>query len=308
MTSTNLLTVYTPLIGWTFLGWLLGRLLPKTTPTHVGKFLFWFGVPLGIIAFLRHAAVSFSLWLAPVVAWVAVLTSLSLSAWICRQKTHSPTWNQRTQGSFLLASMVGNTGYIGFPVSLALVGPKYFAWALFYDLLGSTPAAYGLGVVLASQHGSIAAKTARPPLQALLQNPALWSFGLGLVVRDVPLPNPVEVGLKGFAWFVIALALVLVGMRLSQLSSLRHVKPVLACVGIKMVLVPLVLGSILWAIGITGLIHRVLLLQMAMPPAFATLVIAETYELDQELSVTALVMGSLGLLFTLPLWLWLFHG
>jgi len=45
---------------------------------------------------------------------------------------------------------------------------------------------------------------------------------------------------------------------------------------------------------------------MAMPPAFATLVIAEAYELDQHLAVTALVMGCSGLLITLPLWLWLF--
>jgi predicted permease len=45
---------------------------------------------------------------------------------------------------------------------------------------------------------------------------------------------------------------------------------------------------------------------MAMPPALATLVIAETFHLDRDLAVTALAMGIIVLLFTLPLWLWLF--
>jgi predicted permease len=33
---------------------------------------------------------------------------------------------------------------------------------------------------------------------------------------------------------------------------------------------------------------------MAMPPAFATLVIAEVYNLDRNLAVTALAVGSTG--------------
>jgi len=45
---------------------------------------------------------------------------------------------------------------------------------------------------------------------------------------------------------------------------------------------------------------------MAMPPAFATLVIAETFNLDRDLAVTALAAGAIVLLVTLPLWLWLF--
>jgi predicted permease len=49
-----------------------------------------------------------------------------------------------------------------------------------------------------------------------------------------------------------------------------------------------------------------LVLQIAMPPAFATLVVSEAYDLDRELAVTAIALGSLSLLLTLPLWLLLF--
>jgi predicted permease len=73
-----------------------------------------------------------------------------------------------------------------------------------------------------------------------------------------------------------------------------------------MVVVPLVMGYSLRSFGITGLPHLVIVLQMAMPPAFATLVIAEAYDLDRDLAVTTLAMGSGVILLTLPLWLWLF--
>jgi len=51
---------------------------------------------------------------------------------------------------------------------------------------------------------------------------------------------------------------------------------------------------------------QVMVLQMAMPPAFATLVIAETFNLDRDLAVTALAAGAIILLLTLPIWLWVF--
>jgi malate permease and related proteins len=72
------------------------------------------------------------------------------------------------------------------------------------------------------------------------------------------------------------------------------------------VLVPLILGSMLPLFGITGAIAKVIVLQMAMPPAFAMLVIAEAFNLDRDLAVTALAAGAILLLLTLPLWLWLF--
>ncbi len=308
----------------------------------LGKFLFWIGVPIGIVAFLRHALISASLWIAPVAAWAAILLGSSLAwGWMqyldrreCRLRREtfgerlveqvrsaedgnvskflpfSPFragWNRKTQASFLLTSMVGNTGYIGFPVSLALVGSDYFTWAIFYDMLGSTPGAYGLGVAIASRWGNHQTNWQRS-LLTLLVNPALWGFCVGLAVRDVVIPPWAETSLRGFAWGVVALSLVLVGMRLSQLTSFKSIQPAVFSLTIKMLLVPLVIGSGLWCLGVHGLVHRAILLQMAMPPAFATLVISEAYDLDHELAVTAIAIGSLTLLLTLPLWLWLFGG
>ena len=328
MPFSKLLTLYIPLLSWTGLGWLLGRILPATAPVILGKFLFWVGVPIGIVAFLRHALISSSLWIAPVTAWAAILLGSSLAwgwmryghPWIDQRfgkdlERDRARWNRKTQASFLLTSMVGNTGYIGFPVSLALVGSDYFAWAIFYDMLGSTPGAYGLGVAVASRWGKHSAngqanwqRSLCTLCRPLFINPALWGFCVGLAVRDLAIPPLAETSLRGFAWSMVSLSLILVGMRLSQLTSFNSIQPAAFSLSIKMLLVPLVIGSGLWWVGIHGSVHRAILLQMSMPPAFATLVISEAYELDHELAVTAIAIGSLTLLLTLPFWLWLFGG
>ena len=298
----QLLSLYLPLVGWALLGWLLGRYLPKSAPVYLGRFLFWVGVPISILAFLRGADLSGQVWIAPIVAWAAILLGAGL-AWLWSR--HQPDWSQPTQGSFLLASMVGNTGYLGFPVALALGGQQFFAWALFYDLLGTTWGAYGLGVVLASRFGRGTQSRSQLTL-ALLKNPALASFALGLAGRDVPFPGWLDAGLHWAGWSAIGLALILIGMRLSQLPSLARLNSATVSLAIKMIVVPLTVSLSLPFLPISDAAKHTIVLQMAMPPAFATLVLAETYGLDKNLAVTSLAVGSIGLIFILPVWLWLF--
>lgn len=304
----KLLELYAPLVVLVFLGFILGKKLPANIPIYLGQFLFWIGIPLSIVVFLRQADLSGPIWVAPIVAWLAILLGAILAwFWLNLSSRKSQLdWSRPTQGSFLLAATIGNTGYLGYPVTLAFVGSKYFGYALFYDLIGSTLGAWGLGVALAAYFGG-GVQNYRQVLQAIAINPALWSFGFGLASRQVLLPNSVETILHRVGWAIVTLALILIGMRLSKLNSWHSLPTASISLGIKMLVVPLILGSSLALFGITGATGLAIVLQMAMPPAFATLVIAEAYNLDRDLSVTALAVGSGGLLVTLPIWLWLFN-
>lgn len=327
MPVEELVDLYAKLTGGVAAGWVLGRLLPAGAAARIGQFLFWFGVPVGVVAFVRQADLSGGVWLAPVAAWLAIALGAALAWGWLRWRPADPAIADENggedvpkadgsrsdraeaadsqRGSFLLASMFGNTGYLGYPVSLALVGEKYFGWALFYDLVGTTIGSYGLGVMMAASLGAGPRSLGRS-LRALATNPTLWGAAVGVASRAYRLPDPVETGLQRFAWAVVSLALVLIGMRLSRLKVGAQLRSVAASLTIKMLLVPLLLGTILAAAGVRGAPLLVVVLQMAMPPAFATLVIAEAYALDRELSVAAVAVGSVGLLLTLPVWVFLF--
>ncbi len=302
--ENQLLELYGKLGGGILLGFILGRALPPDLPVYLGKFLFWIGVPISVVAFMRRADLSGAIWVAPVLAWVAILLAgLCAKLWITIPGKQIE--NKQTLGSFFLLSMFGNTGYVGYPVILALVGEKYFGWAIFYDLIGSALGAYGLGVAIAARF-STAEKRQWQLALAIFKSPTLWSFGFGVMFREVPLPSSIEQTLQLLAWISLGLSLVLIGMRISQLKSWVNFQLAFISLGIKMFFVPLVLGLVLVGCGFTGPPQLVIILQIAMPPAFATLVLAETYHLDQDLTVTTLAIGSIGLLCTLPIWLWLF--
>ena len=219
---TKLLELYLSLIGLVGLGFILGGILPKVFPTYLGKFLFWLGVPISIVAFLHKADLSGPIWIAPIIAWVAIFLGAGLAwAWMKRHHLKKPvptSWSKPAQGSFLLAVMVGNTGYLGYPVTLAVVGTKFFAWALFYDLLGTTLGAYGLGVALAAYFGR-GVQSYWQLSQVILINPALWSLGFGLGLRELQLPTLAEQLLHGLAWTTVALSLLLTGVLTKNLRK-----------------------------------------------------------------------------------------
>ncbi len=301
------------------LGWLLYRFAPHRgeirglycqVPLGLGKFLFWVGIPLSIVGFLRRADLSGNLYLAPAVAWGAILLGLLCSRlWMAGRPTQ---WPRPTQGSFSLASMLGNTGYIGYPVVLLLpqLGVGVFGWALFYDALGTLLGSYGLGAILAAEMGG-----KMPPqrqwlsrLRAVGQNPIILAFGLGLGLQAIELPPWLDTGLYQVAWGIVVLSLILMGLRIQQLNSWHHLRRATAAVMIKMLVLPLAVGLGLTAVGIDGAPRLVMTLQAGMPCAFSNLVLAEAYDLDRDLSVTCVGLSSALLLLTLPLWLWAFSG
>lgn len=325
-----ILRLYLNLIGWALVGFLLGRKLPPKTSKYLGQFLYWVGVPVGIVAFMRGAKISGYIWVAPIAGWIAMLVgAIFARLWIeleisdertkaiasgidapedaPDQPTFETAWDRPTQGSFLLAMMVGNTSYLGFPVVLSLIGPEYFLWAVLYNTLATSPGLHGIGYGIASYFGNNSTNQPRKGiLPVILGNPALWSFGFGFLFRNVPLPELAERSLKLSAWGVVTLSIIMIGFQLSYLGAVREFGRASICLAIKMVVVPLVVGTGLMFFGVTGWPRLAIVLQMGMPPSIATVIYATAYGLDRDLSVATVAFGSVGLLLTLPVWLWLF--
>lgn len=276
------------------LGWLLMRLeqsqrgssskLHQRLPQTLGKGLFWIGLPLSVVGFMGRIDLTGHLYLAPLVAWMAMLLGwLGSYLWMGIQPR---AWSRASRVSFSLASMLGNTGFIGYPVVLLLpqLGLPLFGWALFYDALGTLPGSYGLGAILASRQGDgfqpPGSQSWRQWPGQIGRNPVIVAFGLGLVLKQVMLPTWLTSLLYGIAWLVVGLSLLLMGLRIQQLTTPDHLPRAAVAIAIKMLLIPVIVGLGLTALGIGGPIRLTLVLQTGMPSAFANLILAETYNLD----------------------------
>jgi predicted permease len=335
--------VYLPIITAALVGVLLSLGLTRTgrmvrnepvqelVPDVLARVLYLVGIPIGVANFIRKAEFNPSVWISPVIAWSAVLLAIFLS-WHFLKSSAKPQ-PKSTKASFILLSYLGNTSYLGFPVILLLpqLGPQYFSSAVLYDILGTLVAGYGLGVFIAGQAGRHGAEgttssssraseaglsmsgTKRGGMGALLdaltevaRNPTFYAFFVGLYLKTLTMPEWLVSGLGAIAWSSIMVALIVMGMRIQQLSSKLNLKLAIQPVLIKTILVPLVLAAALTGFGLEGPQRLVLILQSAMPCGFISLVLAENYGLDVDLTVASILLSCIIFAFMLPVWATLF--
>ncbi|MCS7029903.1 MAG: AEC family transporter [Gloeomargarita sp. SKYG116] len=298
----RLVELYITLSVCTGLGWLVGPYVGPKLLDRVGQWLFWVGMPLSVLGFVLNVQLTLDVWWAGWVALLAFWGAWGLGElWLRWRGAH---WSLPQRGSFLLTAMAGNTGYVGYPVCLFLVGPSYFGWAVVFDLMNTLAGSYGLGVWLAAKLGGRRAK----PWLALVRNPMLWAALLALALYQVSRPAWLNVSLKTIAWSMVVVCLVLMGVRLRQVRHWGKLKSVAASLGIKMLVIPLLVGLLLQGFGVPAPVRLTLVLQAGMPPALATLVLTEAYGLEPSFTVSAIGLGLGLLLVTLPLWLALFGG
>jgi predicted permease len=304
-----LFNAYLPLILWTGIGILTVRWLPVNLPRLLGRTLYWVGVPWEILALARQTDFSQAIALVPVVTIAAIGIGLLLAFLGLRLLQQQPSPLSRSeQGSFLIAAVIGNTGFVGLGLVPALIRPSALGWAVFYSVTQNIVGTYGLGVLLASYFGRPQALNAWwVQLRDVLTVPSLWAFVLGSLTRSLPLPVAAEVGLQAALWFVIPGAFLLMGMRLSQLQSWNSLRVGLLPALLKAIGLPLCVGLGTTLLGLSGDPQRAIVLMAGMPSAFAGLILAEEYDLDRTLIASSIALSTLLLLGTIPLWLLLFH-
>jgi malate permease and related proteins len=207
-------------------------------------------------------------------------------------------------GSFILASMLGNTGFIGLALAEVLFGADYISWGVLFSVTSNVVGNYGIAVFIASYFGRRETKNHWwIQLRDVLTVPTLWAFIIGFSTRNVELPASLELGLEKAIWIVIACALLLVGLRLRSVHGWRSLKRALIPTLLRVVIVPMLVGLGATYFGVTGDSRLVLVLMSGTPTGLSTVILAEVYELDRELLASSITTTFIGLLLVLPLWI-----
>jgi malate permease and related proteins len=212
------------------------------------------------------------------------------------------------QGSFVLASMLGNTGFVGLAIAPSFVNQTYLGWVVIYGVANNLLGSYGLGVVLANHFGESQEKQNwGDKLRILLCVPTLWAFALGCLSRPIHFSQFIELGLNHLLWAVIPSSFLLIGLQLRKLKGgVKGLQTALLPSAIKMLALPCLAGIGLTQIGVLGDARLALVLMAGMPTAFANLILAEEYDLDRQLAAGCILISTLGLPIAIPLWVQLF--
>jgi malate permease and related proteins len=295
--------IYLPLIAWTCVGFFLLRNVPDYVPKIIGRSLFWLGVPLQVLGFTLRADLTGDVWLVPLLVTLFLAVGLAF--------TWCLSWRlpQSDRAAFLLSAVVGNTGFVGLAIAPYLVDQLGLSWVVLFSLTHNIVGSYGFGVAIASYYGE---KQQSAPWTkhfiSVLLTPALWAFGLGLFLKlqQIELTPVLSNSLQIAVDSVPAIALVLVGIRFREIRQWQYLKTAGIAALLKLLLLPLCLGLVATLLGITGTPRLALVLEAGMPTAIAGVILAEEYNFQSDIIVITIALTSVGVLLSIPLWLWIF--
>lgn len=314
----NLIHAYTPLFTWIGLGLLLSRFTPDSFLKLLGQALYWVGVPLQLLVLARHSNLSDG-GLIPTISVGVLLLSLFLALltwwgwqWLMSRKVQPEPGNldllvtpaRVSLGSFILAAILGNTGFVGLTLTQVLTSPENTNWAVLFSVTNNVVGTYGIAVLIASYFGNRETKnTWWTQLWDLVTVPSLWTFFIGLNTQFVELPAIVESGLEQGVWVVIAFALLLVGLRLGKMKGWKSLEIASIASVVKVFIVPMLVGLSATYLGVTGEQRLILVLMSGTPTGLSVLILAEVYDLDRNLLASSIALTFVGLFLALPLWL-----
>jgi len=195
----------------------------------------------------------------------------------------------------LLPAMLWNAGNMALPVCRLAFGPEGLeAAAIVFVVMATVQSSFGIW--LAKGAGGF---------REALSLPLLHASVLGLLFSgfEISLPRPIMEPIEMLGAMAVPLMLLNLGIQLRRLV-IADVHHALAAVAIRIgggFAFGLLLTSLL---GLEGVVRDVLMVQSIMPAAVINVVVAQRYDANPALVASAIAIGTLASVFTIPALLW----
>jgi malate permease and related proteins len=298
MDVAELARIVLTLLAMVGVGWLLRatRVLSADDARPIHTVIIYVGLPALIFQAVHPASLDLDLAVIAVIAWT-IFAVTAVIAWLLARALRLP---RSVAGGFILAASLGNTGYIGYPVSQAILGEEGLVRAIFYDVFGTVGALLVVGLLIAQHYGDRVGPRINV-IREILRFPAVVALFAALLLRPYPVPEVVSSGLDALASLVVPLIMISVGLSL-EVRSLGERPLVLGTLGaVRLLLAPLV------ALAIGGLVLddpaavRLVALEAGMPVMMLSIVIGARFGLDTEFLAAAVVLTTIASVATIPL-------
>lgn len=282
---------------------MLGRrlnLLDYEARQTLNNIIIFFCLPALIFESARRAGLNFVYLKIGLTSFMISFSTLLLALLIVRFLA----LDAPTKGAFLLASGVGNTGYLGYPITQLVLGTPAVIKAVFFDIFGTVMLLFTAGIYFASKYGQVKhPQQVRTPWQqaVLYATPNLAALILGFLFTDVVLPSFLTVVLSSLAKATTAIIMLAIGLSLS-ISFNKNSFSAIILVILKLLIMPAVALLFVLAVGLAGQSRSVVMLQASMPVALMSFVIGDLYGLNRQFLSTIILISTLTSFLTIPLW------
>jgi malate permease and related proteins len=224
-----------------------------------------------------------------VIGWVAILAAAGI-AWVVGSRLLR--LSRPATGSLITATLIPNSGYLGYPLVASLLGFHALGEAVVYDIVVPAPSLLLLGFGTGAAFGTKVGEGFRDRVIAFFtRNPPLYAAIAGLLVPDSLAPDVLVDISRGFVIALLPIGFFAVGAVLAEEVEGRRVQlgspfdpPVGAAILLRLMIAPGLL--LLLSLPFIDLPGPYLLLA-AMPCGINTLLVAHVYGLNSKLAAQA---------------------
>lgn len=278
------------------------RALPANAAQRLNLVVLYVCLPAAI---LRHA---------PRLEWDPALIGVAAMPWLLLAATvpavtlaaRALRLREDARAALLLTVALGNTSFLGYPLTRALIGEHALPYAVIYDQLGSFLILSTFGLYVLARHGHGGAGP-RPGLcamaQRILRFPPLWALALGLTAMPAQPPAWIDHLLRALADVLLPLAVLAVGLSVRFALPREELRPLAAGLALKLLALPALAWALAPVFGLHGDVARTVVLEAAMPPMITAAALAIAHGLAPRLAAAMVGYGLLLSLATLPTWM-----
>ena len=271
-------------------------ILRREDALPLNRLIVYVGLPAYIFKAVHGQALRVDLLGVVAVAWIVFAVMLALG-WLAARLLKLP---DEIAGGFVIAVALGNTGYIGYPITAALLGASRLPEAIFYDVFGTVFALALVGLLVAQHFGSNDEARVNP-VRELFTFPAVIALIAALLLRTVAIPDAVMSGIGLLANMVAPLIMISVGLSLRARTLGSSMAPLAVLSGLRLLVAPLVgLGLAAVLLG-AGPALRVAVLEAGMPTMMLTIIVGERFGLDTDFIASAIFVTTAVSALSLPL-------
>jgi len=277
---------------------LVGFILEKTVKidqTSLSRLAFYVLLPALVTDSLYRATLSAENTIALVASCILVYVIICPFSWWLGKRLG---WSVSLQKSFIATTAYPNTAYMGFPVSLFLLGEAGLERSVVYAITHSILA---FSIIPAWLKGG----NWRSAGIFTLKLPIIWGMLLALTLRmfHLQIPFKLDEVLRMLGQASIPVSLIFLGMQIAstpfKIGRDEIVASLVRLLGSAMI--AYLVGK---GMNITNLNLQVLVLQSAMPAAVTSVLIADEFGGDTPYTARVVVISTLLFFVTLPLVMW----
>lgn len=285
-----------------------GGILPSSVSAHFSKLLLKVTLPCTIFtSLLREYDPSFFKDVVTII--VIGLVLFPLNAFIAKALCRIARVPEGRRGVWAFCATFSNTGFMGFPIILALLGEEALALAATLNFSFNIVVYTLGGAMVYGDCPAVDGKKEKLDLKSVLFTAINVSALLGLIFYFAQLPVP-EALLKPathLANMTTPLSMIVTGMNLSnrKLSQVFRDRDILTATTARLIAIPLITFAILTAVNLAlpfgnPLILPVAFIIFSMPTAGVAPMLAQTYGAEQEFAAGIVFMTSLFCIISIP--------